>query len=59
MPGSKPCPKYFTGGKVIDSGKHSSLIQYGNNYCRKKSYSTGSTGLYYKTFYGRNLRIFV
>jgi hypothetical protein len=26
---------------VIGSGKHSSLLQYGNNYCRKKFYSTG------------------
>ena len=27
--------------EVIGSGKHSSLLQYGNNYCRKKLYSTG------------------
>jgi hypothetical protein len=27
--------------EVIGSGKHSSLLQYGNNYCRKKFYSTG------------------
>ena len=26
---------------MIGSGKHSSLLQYGNNYCRKKFYSTG------------------
>ncbi len=24
-----------------DSGKHSSLLQYGNNYSRKKFYNTG------------------
>ncbi len=50
MPGSKPCPKYFTGGKVIDSQKHSSLIGYGKNCYRKKFYSKGPRGLYYKTF---------
>jgi hypothetical protein len=27
--------------KVIRSGKRSSLLRYGNNYCRKKFYSTG------------------
>ncbi len=27
--------------EVIGSGKHSSLLWYGNNYCRKKFYSTG------------------
>jgi hypothetical protein len=27
--------------EVIGSGKHSSLLQYGNNYCHKKFYSTG------------------
>ncbi len=26
---------------MIGSGKHSSLLRYGNNYCRKKFYSTG------------------
>jgi hypothetical protein len=26
--------------EVIGSGKHSSLLRYGNNYCRKKFYST-------------------
>jgi hypothetical protein len=26
---------------VTDNSKHSSLLQYGNNYCRKKFYSTG------------------
>jgi hypothetical protein len=25
---------------VIGSGEHSSLLQYGNNYCRKRFYST-------------------
>jgi hypothetical protein len=41
------------------SGKHSSLLRYGNNYCRKKFYSTGPWGLYRKTYYGRNLHISV
>ncbi len=27
--------------EVIGSGKHSSLLRHGNNYCRKKFYSTG------------------
>jgi hypothetical protein len=27
--------------EVPHSGKHFSLLQYGNNYCRKKFYSTG------------------
>ncbi len=27
--------------EVIGSGKHSSLLWYGDNYCRKKFYSTG------------------
>jgi hypothetical protein len=27
--------------EVIGSGKHSRLLRYGNNYCRKKFYSTG------------------
>jgi hypothetical protein len=27
--------------EVIGSRKHSSLLRYGNNYCRKKFYSTG------------------
>jgi hypothetical protein len=27
--------------EVIGSGKHSSLLRYGNNYCRKMFYSTG------------------
>jgi hypothetical protein len=27
--------------EVMGSGKHSSLLRYGNNYCRKKFYSTG------------------
>jgi hypothetical protein len=26
--------------EVIGSGKHSSLLRYGNNYCCKKFYST-------------------
>ncbi len=27
---------------MIESDKHSRLLQYGNNYCRKKFYSTGT-----------------
>jgi hypothetical protein len=27
---------------MINIGKHSSLLQYGKNYCNKKFYSTGS-----------------
>jgi hypothetical protein len=27
--------------EVIGSAKHSSLLRYGNNYCRKKFYSSG------------------
>ncbi len=27
--------------EVNASGKHTSLLRYGNNYCRKKFYSTG------------------
>ncbi len=30
--------------EVNTSGKHASLLRYGNNYCRKKIYSTGSAG---------------
>jgi hypothetical protein len=37
---------------VIGSGKPSSLLWYGNNCCRKKFYSTGPCGQYYKTFFG-------
>jgi hypothetical protein len=29
---------------VIGSGKHSSLLRYGNDYCRKKFYITGPKG---------------
>ncbi len=37
-----------------------STLAYYENYGRKKFYSREvSRGLYYKTFYGRNLRIFV
>jgi hypothetical protein len=28
--------------EINASGKHTSLLQYGNNYCRKKFYGTGS-----------------
>jgi hypothetical protein len=30
--------------EVTDIGKHSSLLQYGDSYCRKKLYSTGPRG---------------
>ncbi len=32
---------------MIGSGKHSSLLQYGNNYCHKKFYSTGPRCLFF------------
>ena len=32
------------------SGRHSSLLWYGNNYCHNKFYSTDFSGLYYKCF---------
>ncbi len=32
--------KYWTREEVTDIGKHSSLLRYGKNYCRKKFYST-------------------
>ncbi len=35
--------KYCTWVEVNGSGKHSSLLRYGNNYRRYKFYSTGST----------------
>ncbi len=43
--------------EVIGSGKHSSLLQYGNNYCRKKFYSTGPRGQFKlkKDIYVQNL----
>ncbi len=48
---SQPYPKIFDkGGEVHDIGKHSSLLQNGKNYCRKKFYSRGTCGLCYKTF---------
>jgi len=36
-------PKYWTRVEVIGGCKHSSLLLYGNNYCRKKFYSIGSS----------------
>jgi hypothetical protein len=39
--------------------KHSSLVQKFVNYGRKKFYNIGLGGETCKTFYGRNLRIFV
>jgi hypothetical protein len=45
---------------VIDGlDKLTSLLSYRINCDRNKEYDTGPRGLYYKTFYGRNLRIFV
>jgi hypothetical protein len=43
--------------EVIGSGKHSSLLQYGNNYCRKKFYSTGHRSLESFVNCGRNFFI--
>ncbi len=41
----------------MGSGKHSSLLRYGNNYCRKKFYSTGPSGQFHKKFQ-RNLCLY-
>jgi hypothetical protein len=35
----------------IGSGKHSSLSQYRNNYCRKKFYITGPWSHIHHTFF--------
>ncbi len=35
---------------MIGSGKHSSLLQYGNNYCHKKFYSTGPRTTFCQSF---------
>ncbi len=40
-------------------GKRTSLSHSIVNYCRLKFYSTGPLGQSYKTFYRRNLRVFV
>ncbi len=37
--------------KVNGNGKHSSLLQYGNNYCRKVFYSTVPWDLSHKTIF--------
>ncbi len=47
--------KYYTRVEVNGSGKYSSLLSYGNNCFSKTFYSTAHWGLYYKTFYDRNL----
>ncbi len=39
---SSPALRYYTRVEVIGSGKHSSLLRYGNNYCRKKFYEIAS-----------------
>ncbi len=51
--------KYQTRVLVTNIDKHSSLLPYGNNYGRKNFQRKGPRALYYKTFYGRNLHIFV
>ncbi len=33
---------------MTDNSKCSSLLRYGNNYCRKKFYSTGLRGIFHK-----------
>jgi hypothetical protein len=38
--------KYETRLKVTDSGKHSSLLKYGKNYCRKKFCCTVSKSIF-------------
>ncbi len=52
-------PKHLTRVEVTDIGKRSSVLLYDKNYCRTIFYSTGSWGQCYKTFFVRNLRIFV
>jgi hypothetical protein len=54
--GSGLACRYLTKVEVLDSDEHSSLLQYGINYGRKKFYSKCSRGLNHKTYYGRNLR---
>ncbi len=66
--------KFQTRMKVIYSDKHSSLLLFGINYDRKKfcgagpkieslvsdqSFQFPSKVQFYKTFYGRNLQLFV
>ncbi len=46
---SQPFLQILDQGGSSHNGKHSSLLQYGNNYCRKKFYSTGPRG---KSFTG-------
>jgi hypothetical protein len=40
----QPCLQILTRVEVKGRGKHFSLLRYGNNYCRKKLYSSGSGG---------------
>jgi hypothetical protein len=53
------------GVEVNGIGKPSTKLQYGNNYSRKnlivqaRGERPRAGGCYYKTFYGRNLRIFI
>ncbi len=50
---------HYTNLEKLAKDKHSSLFQTFVKYGRKKFYKIGPWGLYYKTFYGGNLRIFV
>ncbi len=54
----QPFEQMFRLGWKWMAVEHSSLLQYGNNYVRKKFYSAGPSGLYYKSFtiviYNRN-----
>jgi hypothetical protein len=51
--------KYQTDKKVIQSDKHFCLQQCRMYYVRKKFYDAGPRVQSYKTFYSRNLRIFI
>jgi hypothetical protein len=44
---------------MLTKDKHSSLLPIFVNYGRKKFYNIETWGECYKTFYSRNLRIFV
>ncbi len=52
--GSFLARKYYTRLQVNSSGKHSSLLRYGNDYSRKKFYGRVHSNPEYKTFKGRN-----
>jgi hypothetical protein len=40
---------------VTDNGKPSSLLRYGNKYCRKKFYSTGPRGVSLEMLHSQKL----